>query len=1054
MDRAPNLSLERLSDLLADGELARGWLARLGVRDASRGRGDLLDLAARVTDRSRLAILAGQFEIFLPLCSDPGMALTNFERFIASSRSPADTANVLASHPRTTEILLQIMSTSQTFSELLIKNPTLLEWLRGGATRRDGDLMLEELWEETSRCEREDDQKRVIREFHAREMLRIGYDDIVRDQPIELITHDLSLLAEACAGAALRAAIRSNEAKHGTPIGRGGEPARIVVVAFGKLGGGELNYSSDIDLMFIYDEEGRTSGTRSVTNAEFFARTAAQTIRLLSDHTPLGVAYRVDMRLRPEGSQGALARSLAATLGYYETMGRTWERQALIKCRPIAGSIELGEEFLDAIRPFVYRRYLSAAEINEIKAMKRRIEQRTLAEGVDALEVKTGRGGIRDVEFVVQFLQLLHGGGHAEVRHANTLRAIDRLEHVGCLTAEERNVMEETYRFLRRIEHRLQTMFDLQTHTMPDDSERMRALAIRMGYKPISIWEDRVGPAQRFISEYQNKTAQNRRILDHLLHDAFRDESGVLIEPAVDLVLDPAPSAEMITAALRPYPFRDHAKAYQNLMALAREEIPFLSSARSRHFLAAIAPRLLEALARTPDPDSALVNLEKVSASLGAKAILWELFSFNPPTLKLYVELCATSRLLSEILIGAPGMIDDLMDSLVIDRPQPARGIQSELAELCKGAEDPAPILLSFRNKEWLRIGARDLLGREPIREVLRELSDVAQAIVGRVARRQWERRVARYGKPMIPGRELPARWGIVALGKLGGRELTYQSDLDLVFIAETTGATRGGSHGSITNEQFFTELARGVLKQLGGQGGTALYAIDARLRPHGSSGALVVSLVSLRDYFHGPARAWERMALSRARVIHSTGGFHVEITNTIRELSAQPLDPAETARRILEMRGKLDQARAAGRSKRLEGIVDCEFLVQYLLLVHAKNDPELVRPNFWEALDRLRRAKVLSRREHTILSNAYTFFRTIESRLRIVHNRTPIDWIDRPEEIDRLMRGFHPEGTDRATVVEAFRSERREHVERVRELFFRELEAAAAGEFRRENAV
>ncbi len=516
-----------------------------------------------------------------------------------------------------------------------------------------------------------------------------------------------------------------------------GEVARFVVLGLGKLGGRELNYSSDIDLVFLYDEDGLATGPKVISNAELFARMGTEIVRLLADHTALGIAYRVDMRLRPDGEQGALARSLDATLGYYVTRGRTWERQALIKCRPVAGDLALGQTFCEAITPFIYRRYLGATEIAEIKALKRRIEQRTVSAGTAEFEVKTGKGGIRDVEFVVQFLQLLHGGEWPDVRDGNTLQAIARLEQVGCLSAEKRHIMDDTYRFLRRLEHRLQIVFDRQTHEMPRDPEALRTLALRMGYAPASAWEEQSGPADRFMADYRSKTELNRRILNHLLHDAFSGDAGETVDPIVDLVLDREPSPEFVSEVLRAYPFRDVPTAYHSLMALAREDIPFLSQARCRHFLAAIAPRLLEAVSRTADPDMTLTNLEKVSGSLGAKAILWELFNFNPPSLRLYVELCATSQFLSEILINNPGMIDDLVDSLVVDRPLPGAAIKGELAELCKGAEDLAPILWSFRNKEWVRIGTRDILGREPVREVTRELADVAEAIVAQVCARR-----------------------------------------------------------------------------------------------------------------------------------------------------------------------------------------------------------------------------------------------------------------------------------------------------------------------------
>jgi glutamate-ammonia-ligase adenylyltransferase len=262
------------------------------------------------------------------------------------------------------------------------------------------------------------------------------------------------------------------------------QPARCVILAFGKLGGKELNHSSDIDLMFVYDEEGETRGTRitSITNDDYYARVCAEVVRLLTTHTDRGQAYRVDLRLRPEGHRGPLARSLASTLSYYDTLGRTWERQALIKLRPVAGSAKLGEEFLKAIEPFVYRKYLSVAEINEIKALKRKIEQKTDHAGETITDVKTGHGGIRDVEFTIQFLQLLNGGDLPLVRERNTLKGLAALEKVGCLTDTEYRVLNDAYRFLRKVEHRLQLMFDLQTHTMPTQPDELRKLALRMGY--------------------------------------------------------------------------------------------------------------------------------------------------------------------------------------------------------------------------------------------------------------------------------------------------------------------------------------------------------------------------------------------------------------------------------------------------------------------------------------------------------------------------------------------------------------------------------------------
>ncbi len=308
-------------------------------------------------------------------------------------KTPTRPRRALVESPRTAEVAVQLFSTSQYFSDLVILKPWLLGWLRSGGDRPDAGKIIDDLWAELRETDSDDEARLVIRRCRRRELLRIGYNDIVREMPLEIVTRDLSHLADACVEAAYRLARAHADEKYGAPSGvTDGQPARFVVLALGKLGGEELNYSSDIDLIFLYEVEGQTNGPRPVSNAEYFARLGGELVRLLSDHTPLGFAYRVDMRLRPEGDQGPLARSLAATLGYYETSGRTWERQALIKCRAIAGDPGLGRDFLAAIRPFVYRRYLSGQEIGEIKAMKRRIESRTVSAGTSEVEVKTGRG--------------------------------------------------------------------------------------------------------------------------------------------------------------------------------------------------------------------------------------------------------------------------------------------------------------------------------------------------------------------------------------------------------------------------------------------------------------------------------------------------------------------------------------------------------------------------------------------------------------------------------------------------------------------------------------
>src|SRR5262245_30369559 len=513
------MHLDQLRHCLDSADAARAVLHAWNVRDPERGWRNLGHLAQRV-GLEALRDLCHPLGRLLPRCPDPDMALNNLERFLANPAGGPLLPNLLDHRARTLEILLQLLSTSQSFSDLLVANPDYLDMLRVPLRRSPSQAELQtQLQAEIDAAFEDSAVLRAFRRFRQRQVLRIGTNDIIRDRPLEEMTRDLSRVADAALEVALATALRTLGNRFGQPHTGAGLPARCVILAFGKHGGEELNYSSDLDLMFVYDEEGSTRGRRvnSIDNGEFYARVVGEVLRLLSAHTDRGQAYRIDLRLRPEGQRGPLARSLASTLSYYDTLGRTWERQALIKLRPVAGDLKLGEDFLAAIEPFVYRKYLSFAEINEIKALKRRIEQKTTRAGTSDSEVKTGHGGIRDIEFTIQFLQLLNGGRLPEVRQRNTLLAMQALERAGCLTDQEYRVLDDAYRFLRKTEHRLQILFDLQTHRLPSSVEELHKLARRMGYggdrrtkldrkKPEA--EEAAGPSplSGFLKDYREKT--------------------------------------------------------------------------------------------------------------------------------------------------------------------------------------------------------------------------------------------------------------------------------------------------------------------------------------------------------------------------------------------------------------------------------------------------------------------------------------------------------------------------------------------------------------------
>ncbi len=1059
------IDVDRLRSCLDDAREAEPWLRSLRVADLSAAHANFTRMATHGVTLDLLSQISEQFADAAPALADPDMAINNLERFIAAARNPMSTAALFERDHAALPNLLQIFSTSQYLSDLLVSDNEAYDLLRmteGQPVARDA--LVEELLTEVRALGNYNEVLASLRRFKRRETLRIAYGDIVRNQPVATVARQISYLADAIVEAALDFARRHLAELYGMPLGASGERSRFVVLALGKLGGVELNYSSDIDLLFVYEQDGQTDARRTVSNHEYFERLSKELIRLLTEPTELGAAYRVDLRLRPEGSSGPLAMSFDNTLSYYDVKGRTWERQAFVKARPIAGDLDLGRELLARLEPWIYRKYLSLADITGIKSLKRRIEQRAEREGGDLRNVKTGHGGIRDIEFAIQFLQLLNGGALSEVRTGNTLEAIARLEQAGSLTPDERGKLEDNYSMLRKLEHRLQIMFDLKTHLLPSDDHELAKLAVRMGYgghqvsgvgfqvpevaqklTPDTGHRPKDGhptPLDVFKHDYARRTKQNRDILDHLLHNAFLGDSAA--EPEVDLINDPAPPPERIDQVLGRYPFDDIPAAYQNLMALATEKIRFLSTRRCRHFLAAIAPRLLAAIAKTPEPDTTLVTLSRVSDSLGGKAALWELLSSNRPSLNLYVTLCAACPYLASILTSNPGMIDELMDSLLVEHLPTLDMLEDMLGDLTKGAEDIDPILHSFKNAQHLRVGVRDVLGKDDIRSTHAALADVAEASLRKIAEREYKKLVEKFGSPMIgrpsemdlTNETVRRYWGriahregqkcepvVLALGKLGGREPNYHSDLDLIFLYESAGHTTGRSRESSTrfggmppdyaggtdgtvNSHFFSEFGQRLIRvasHLGPNG--RLYEVDARLRPTGRSGALAVSFDAFARYFaEGPAQLWERQALCKARPVLGTPEARAHAMQIVeRAAYGVPWRP-EFGSEIRQMRGRLEESASPRNLKRGRGgTVDTEFLVQMLQLKHGGEDASVRVPGTLDALTALEDGGYLSADDAGYFCNSYRFQRSIEARIRLMNAAGRHELPDNENELAKL---------------------------------------------------
>lgn len=1013
---------------LADEKKATQWLATLGVQDCRLALQNLIAISKLEFSQPGPEKLLDVLENQLKGLSDPDRAINNLERFAQSS--PSTLLEVIGSEGEPISGLLVLFSTSQYLSDLIVANPEVFLSSWSASPMHSSESLNEIVVREIQQCSAEKEAMFALREFKHNQTLRIAINDLIRRQRIENVTLQISFVAKAVVEGAYQWARRELAGKLGDPKNNKGEPSQFVVLAMGKLGGSELNYSSDIDLVMLYDEDGMTqggssAGAKAISNQEFYTRLCRMMTKLIGEATELGAAYRVDLRLRPNGASGKICTPYRAMMAYYDLQGRTWERQALIKAAPIAGDLALGNRMLKELSTWIYRRNLSRADISGIKALKRKIERRAVAAGEDRTNIKTGHGGIRDVEFVIQFMQLLNGGELPEIRTTNTLDAISRLERAHCLSPAESTVLAQNYQWLRDLEHRLQLMFDMQVHTIPVDETELLKVAKRMGFGGDES-EDPLKVLEQFRKTLSETTESNRKILNHLLHNSFgmafgslRDTGGVQhrfdkdeVPLEVDLVLDADPDEGMIEQVLTPYGFKDVHAAYKNLQDLSREPTQFLSTRRCKHFLASVAPALLSELARTPDPDASLVTLATVSDCLGAKGVLWELFSFNRPTLSLYVRLCASSDYLVGILKSNPGMIDELVDALQLEDLPTFDRLVANMEELTKGAEDLTPIIHGFKNTQHMRVGVRDILGRDDVRDTHLTLSDIAEICLSTSASHQTERLLAKYAIPdcLEKIRNMESPLVILGLGKLGGREPNYHSDLDTIFLYNSEPKTLARFEGYLkdetTSQFFFSELAAEITKFVGhSQRHGRLYEIDSRLRPSGKSGSLAVSTDEFHRYFDsGQGQTWERQALCRARAVFGSESNRKFANEQVRNaIKAHPWQP-QMQKEIGDMRLAMQKDCSKGNLKRGEGgTVDVEFITQMLQLRYVAENDSVLLPGTRESLEKLAALGFLDPEHAERLGDGYQLLRSVEARLRLMNTTARHDLPTDQSQLEKL---------------------------------------------------
>ena len=803
-----------------------------------------------------------------------------------------------------------------------------------------------------------------LRVAKRRAALAIGLADLAGAWDLARVTGALSDMAETALSAAAEYLLRAGAAAGEIRLAHPDEPARdsgLIVLGMGKLGGRELNYSSDVDLIVFYDPERVTYIGRDEPGT-FFVRLTRDLVRLMGERTGDGYVFRTDLRLRPDpGSTPPAISTLAAEI-YYEGAGQNWERAAMIKARPVAGDLVAGEAFLEILRPFVWRRNLDFAAIQDIHSIKRQINAyRGGAEiAIAGHNVKLGRGGIREIEFFAQTQQLIWGGRQPSLRKRATKGALAALAELDHITGDARDALSRAYEFLRKLEHRLQMVDDQQTHTLPKGDAGIDAVAKFMGF----------AGGEAFSAAL---LAELRTVEEHYAH--LFEEAPALSGPG-NLVFTGADDDPETMATLSRMGYEDSHRVAEIVRAWHRGRYRAMRSARARELLTELMPTMLASFAATADPDAALIKFDDFLAALPAGVQLMSLFYANPRLLELMAEVMGSAPRLGAMLSRNPSLIEGVLTGQAEQLPEDAAALARELERTLAGAklfEDALDALRRWSNDLFFRIGIQVLRGHLSAERAGPPLALVAETALAALYPRV-ESEFTRRQAPLEGGGMI-----VVAFGKLGGREMTFGSDLDLMFIYDAPGAN-----------QDYGRLAQRFIRAI--EAPTAegkLYAVDMRLRPSGNKGPIATSLDGFIRYHETEAWTWEHMALTRARVVAGPPALARRVEGAIREVLTKRREPDRLLHDVAEMRRRMEKELTKPGDiwdfKHLRGgIVDIEFIVQYLQLLHAHAHPDVLDTNTDAALTKLARKGLIDAGLVADLEEALHLWRNLQGMLRL----------------------------------------------------------------------
>ncbi|MFK5927116.1 MAG: bifunctional [glutamate--ammonia ligase]-adenylyl-L-tyrosine phosphorylase/[glutamate--ammonia-ligase] adenylyltransferase [Desulfuromusa sp.] len=991
----------KLALLSDDEEALVTWLDSFALLDGERAKTNLQLIGERLQNQNLLPeILAQAFTT-----ADPDCALNVLERLFdvvaADHLMPTLTDSVRRQQ------LLTILGGSPFLGGILCRNNTYFERLLIAAEidyPHSAIQMLDDLRGAIPDSADFIELQAGLRRYKSAQILRIGSRDLCDLAPLTEVMEELSGLAAACLQRAYKLCGLQLQEEYGQPWqeDEDGETriAAMTIIGMGKLGGHELNFSSDIDLIYCYSSTcGETSGgsrNEKISLHRYFVKLAELITRALHQVTEDGFVFRVDTGLRPDGNNGDLAISINGAEAYYESWGQSWERAALIKARPVAGDLALGEELLLRLKPFVYRRYLDFGMIEDIKLMKQKINTSLSRKQEGERNLKLGRGGIREIEFFIQTQQLVNAGTRPQLQYRNSLQMLQLLQKEELIAAEDQQSLSQAYQFLRMVEHRIQVVQEQQTHSLPQHQRPLEVLARRCGFSS--------------ANEFSSELERHRQEVSHIFKDLFysAEEEDQEVRPEVNFIFDSESDPDLVKDLLEEKGFTNPDAAYDSLLMLRGGDPSKRLTRRGRRCLERLAPLLMGELLDSPNPDQALNNLETFLSGIRARSSFYSLLVENPAIVKLLIALFGSSQLLSRIFIQRPELLDTMVSRSYAVATKDRSQLQADLAEQMALAEDyelQLDGLRRFRNEEFLRIALNDLHGQMAQGEGAKQLSWLAEVCLEQACRMAHYELAVRFGAPFADaaeGQEEETAFAIIGMGKLGGLELNYHSDLDIIFLYEQEGETRPivetdpERFKKISNREYFAKLAQRIITVLTlvtREG--AVYKIDTRLRPSGNQGSLVTSLAAFQRYHHESAQPWERQAMTKARVVCGSTAFSDQLQQIIAQLTFERPLPENLQAEIYRLRQRMEQENAQEGDERFNiktgrgGMVDVEFITQYLQLLHAGEMEILRRQNTIYLLECMAENHILPEDDAYLLINGYKFLRRLENKLRLLYDQS-----------------------------------------------------------------